>query len=394
MLPGKPGPAGRIFGRRPADLRYVAIGGALSAGMRSGGVYREAQLTSFAGLLAAQLGVTFRQPLFDQEWGNGSGYKLAFRTGDGRVRHRHVTNQLGIEKGGWHHLKPYSGEIDNFSFPYLSKNLGSLSHSHDETRRFVNRITGAQRYAGESSLFSWLKKQQQCDFFTFEIGMDDLVSSVMKGGKGGIFAIDPLRIDRSDEVRLIRNFAALKARGVLATVPDVINFPYFRQVTGEMIRDLDARLWVHRSTSREPVAFDPAIDILLPGFRVQQILDGTLKGDVVLKDEEVLSRDPYDDEWSYVSPALFNQWKIRRTAAELDYPVADLHRLYEEVLAGRLVTADGVKVDPRWPEGNFFSADGITPTAFGHAVIANEFIRVLNNHYKLSVPFLITRDFL
>lgn len=375
-------------------VRYVAIGGALSAGMRNGGVYRESQLTAFPNLLAGQLNVSFRQPLFEPAFGNGSGYKIAKSMPGQLATYNYITNQLAIESSGWHSLKGFNEPIDNFSFPYLSKNMGGIEFSHEETKRFVNRIKGAQGYGTHRSLYSWLAMQQQCDFFTFEIGQDDLIASVMKGGSGGLSALRFEYIDQSDEVKLISNFAAKKAKGVLATVPDVIDLPFFRQISPDRINALDVKLMLTRSTSAVPVPFDPAVDILLPGPRVTQILNGSLQGVIFLRDEEVLSRDPYDDEWQGVSPVLFNEWKIIRKAKEFGFPVADLYGLYKKVLAGEYVTEDGVKVNPAWPQGNFFSADGLTPSAFGQAIIANEFIKAINTHYKQAVPLLATKIFL
>jgi hypothetical protein len=58
------------------------------------------------------------------------------------------------------------------------------------------------------------------------------------------------------------------------------------------------------------------------------------------------------------------------------------------------VTDDGIKVNGKWPEGNFYSVDGLFPTAFGQAVIANEVIKFINSQYKTDIPLVNTRDFL
>ena len=78
----------------------------------------------------------------------------------------------------------------------------------------------------------------------------------------------------------------------------------------------------------------------------------------------------------------------------LGMPVFDLNGLYKSIHAGNYVTHDGVKVDPNFEDGNFFSADRTTPTAFGHAVIANEMIKVINKHYKTEIPLIHTKGFL
>jgi hypothetical protein len=57
------------------------------------------------------------------------------------------------------------------------------------------------------------------------------------------------------------------------------------------------------------------------------------------------------------------------------------------------VTDDGILVENKM-DGNFFSVDGITPTAFGQAIIANEFIKAINKHYQMDIPLIKTSDYL
>lgn len=81
---------------------------------------------------------------------------------------------------------------------------------------------------------------------------------------------------------------------------------------------------------------------------------------------------------------------IRYQAARHNVPVVDLQAIYGKIASGGYVTDDGVKVDPSFPGGNFFSADGLYPSAFGQAVIANEWIKVLNQQYGLTIPLIKT----
>lgn len=63
-------------------------------------------------------------------------------------------------------------------------------------------------------------------------------------------------------------------------------------------------------------------------------------------------------------------------------------------MAGSYITHDGVKIDPSYPNGNFFSSDAVYPTPLGNAVIANEAILVLNKFYGLSIPLIPTKEYL
>jgi lysophospholipase L1-like esterase len=84
-----------------------------------------------------------------------------------------------------------------------------------------------------------------------------------------------------------------------------------------------------------------------------------------------------------------NGW-IESFAKELNVPVADIYNLYEKINEGSYVTNDGIKAN----QANFFSSDGINPTAFGQAIIANEVIKTLNAFYGSAIPLISTREYL
>jgi exosome complex RNA-binding protein Rrp4 len=60
----------------------------------------------------------------------------------------------------------------------------------------------------------------------------------------------------------------------------------------------------------------------------------------------------------------------------------------KKVIAGQYVSDDGFKIDGSFPNGNFFSQDGIYPSAIGQAVIANEFIKVINKKFQTQIPLI------
>ena len=81
-------------------------------------------------------------------------------------------------------------------------------------------------------------------------------------------------------------------------------------------------------------------------------------------------------------------------ASKIGYPIVDLFTLYKNIERGGFFTRDGVEVKGQWPGGNFFSADGITISAFGQSVITNEVIKIINSFYKSDIPYISTREFL
>ncbi len=108
-----------LFPGTGTEPRYLAVGGSLTAGIRNGGLYREAQLTSYPNLIARQMGLkNFRQPLFESAQGNGSGY-LRLTTSDPVPRFNRVANSVAITSTEPLTFAPVQGTVDNLSFPYF-----------------------------------------------------------------------------------------------------------------------------------------------------------------------------------------------------------------------------------------------------------------------------------
>ena len=375
------------------NFRLMSIGGALSAGFRDGGLYREGQLTAFPNLVARQMGLSLNQPLFDLNEGNGSGYKTLINT-EPIASFNLVTNNLAYTDNTANTLKPYSGKIDSYAFPNMTTELNYIVYNENDKMagKFADRI-----FVNPQKDYSYnyrFLKNQNCDFFIFEAGIDDLVASISLGGNSGITKLNPF--DGTGGTSLVQSLVDKKAKGVLLTVPDVMDLPYFNQITNEKIKKLNLILRVQkRFHSEDYRSFDPTIDKLIPTPYVEKLMRGEIKDLALLNLEDVLSKDQNgNDEWTAVSPTVYNDVNINRKAKELNLPVVDIYTLYKKIIAGNYTTDDGIKVNPDWVKGNFFSADGIYPTAFGQAVIANEVIKTINSFYKLNIPLISTRFFL
>ncbi len=57
------------------------------------------------------------------------------------------------------------------------------------------------------------------------------------------------------------------------------------------------------------------------------------------------------------------------------------------------LTFDGIEFTPKYIEGGVFSLDGVHPNGRGYAVIANEFIRVINNHYGSKLQPVVVGNY-
>jgi hypothetical protein len=378
-----------------STFRLLSVGGALSAGFRDGGLYREGQLTAFPNLIAQQMGVTFSQPLFDVTNGNGSGYK-AIKSMQPLATFKMVTNNLAYEDvTKADKLKKYTDKVDNFAFPNMDTWLNPII-GNKMGKTFADRfITIPATDDGPSGFKNYrVFAKENCDFFILEAGMDDLVYNLSVGNGPGLSGLNPFQPTGTTEI--ITNYISKKSKGVLLNIPDILDFPYYNQITPEKINKLtNVVIRVQTSAGSENYrSYDPAIDKLIPTPMIEKLLRGEIKGLAPLSDYDVLSKVDSDDELRGMSPVVHNSYVLDRLAKSNNLPVVDIYGLYKKIIAGKYTTDDGVLVDAKWPSGNFFSQDGIYPTAFGQAVIANEVIKTINQHYKVAIPLTDTRFFL
>lgn len=399
-----------VFGKKTIDsdkARIVAIGGSLAAGVQNGGLYRASQLTSYPNLVARQMGTTFRQPLFAPEEANGAGYKLLIRDEGPVFKYSKVSDKLALDpKSNAGQFKKFDEEIDNLALPYHNvrgswKNLdyySRLALPSMESQDFIpyfKRILPGDAPDKSTSYLQYVEQRAAADFVIFDPGMDGHLQSALVGG-------DPSQLpqveegERGDksEFQLVKKLAAKGAKGVLVTIPDVIEFPYFKMYTPEKLTTLQGEGSVSIRTNRGTIRNMNARDVLLPSAKVEALFSGKSSSEVLDERESLAVDEGYDETAAYRNVNWYNEYYVKFIAKENDFAVFDLYALLKKINAGGYVTDDGVEVSPSFPDGNFYSDDAIHPTSFGQAVIANECIKAINAYYGSGLPLLNTRDFL
>ena len=105
-------------------FRMVAIGGALAAGMRDFGLYNESMVTSYPNILANQMGVDFKLPLFNSDNFNGFERKVVTTfnpTSGPAVKVKSVVNNVDINRESAENYSQrgnyYEGNADNLERP-------------------------------------------------------------------------------------------------------------------------------------------------------------------------------------------------------------------------------------------------------------------------------------
>ncbi len=401
-------------------LRYIAVGGSLTAGVRDGGYFNEGIQTSYPNLVARQMGLQkFEQPLFDAADYNGFGRKVPTSvnyTGGPVPKFKEVKNNSGvlqIEKDNVT-LKKYLGKPDNLAVKnFHSGNRSLLDYQFsDGNLAFDGSLSGqvlSRIYGGDLKSISRKVFDGNFDLISFETGWQEIITwfvfKITSAPGTQIYpeGINNLNYDNASNLGdVIRNHGKMtfmkdlhssgKAKyGYFLNLPLITDLPYFNIISKDEVNKVI-------ETVNKNMVFKENVKIL-PTSEIDSLL-GT-KVHISMKKglsyNKPLSKYSYltDEEQKLITVSVegFNK-ETESLSNSFNFPVIDINSLYKQIIKGTYITDDGVKVDGSYPKGNFFSSDAIYPTAFGQAVIANEVIKALNRHYRMAIPLINTREYL
>lgn len=381
----------------------MVIGEARAAGYRDGGLYRQGQLTSYPNLVARQMGLAnFDQGLFSAGEGNGTGYFV--QNPDSKLPSwSKVTNNLAFSDEKTKRMKPYGGGfVHNVSVPGngISKYGINLSRLYNEVIDFemisplptsaltanylwttgmvplalINRIIPAEKTNPWAHL-----EDMSPDIGIIDLNADVYTIADISGGENGL--LGPREVVQ--ERLAINYFRKKKAKYVYMTVPDILDFPYFKWFTLKKLAGRTRNPIYSYWGSKSVLADNNTI--FLPTVNVINVLQG--RGFETLEEHDVILPSEIS------KPEWHNDYEIAAYAKEFGHPLVDFYGVYKKIVAGNYVSDDGFRIDPSYPNGNFFSADGIHPTAIGQAVLANEVIKVLNSNYQAKIPLINVSEF-
>jgi len=404
---------------------YVAIGNSLTAGYQSGGLFNAGQLNSYPNILSQQFakvgGGTFVQPLFADNQKDGSGY-LNFQgftnTGSpillspgqaGNTR----TYQLALTgqrlPSGENQLAAYAGaQPNNLGIPGISV-LSSVSAltgglaPYGLLNPFFNRLLTATEQPTVDYL-TYISRTTPT-FFTNWLGNNDVLTYATNGGVSS--ATNPFS-GLTDTTRFGTGYRAITrtiskngtVKGISATIPNVTNIPYFIAVR---VADIKARfkasnpalsLYIVTGTAAMPMVREATDNDLLT-LPSASVIGGVTTGNPfpVGAGLSATQSNPLPSQYvldaTEISTVLARTTQlntiINKTARQYNVAVADMNMFFSNI-ASRGIAINATNNSASFLQGNLFSLDGVHPTARGYALIANEFIRVINTTYSASVP--------
>ncbi len=215
---------------------YLALGNSLTAGYSNGGLYLEVQEQSFPALIAHQLqevnaGLSFSQP--DMPAGNGSGY-LQLKSLD-------LANQIFDfdvipPAADWTNKIP--GTYHNLGIPGIRVRditVNGYGANITQGNPYFYRILG-ENEASKSYLD--VVGESNPSFFTCWLGNNDVLGYATSGGvyslEGqsgtGLNGLTPVPDFEGSFDALMNVLSSKGASGVLITIPQVTNIPFFTLV--------------------------------------------------------------------------------------------------------------------------------------------------------------------
>lgn len=352
--------------------RYVAIGDSLTAGFQSGSLYRSSQINSYPALLHRQAtgqATGFEQPLISEPGIPGrlvlrSLAPLSITPSEGQGS----PLNLGLQR-------PYS----NMAVPgarvrdVLVTTTGGL---HDVVLRRSG--TALQQALALNPTF-----------VTIWIGNNDALAAATSGVVVDNVTLTTVDRFETDFRAIVDAVAATGARMAIANIPEVTTIPYVTTIPSVVVNP----------ATNQPVLIGgnpvpligpngllgagdrvllPASSLLAQGIGIPTALGG--KG-TPLPDSVVLSAA----EIATISARVnaFNNI-IRTVAQQRNAAFVDANALLREV-AQRGVPVGGVTFTAAFLTGGIFSYDGVHPTSFGYAYIANAFIEAINEQFDAEI---------
>ncbi|MBF9238223.1 hypothetical protein I2I05_12535 [Hymenobacter sp. BT683] len=416
--------------------RYLAVGDTYTAGFSAGGLTRVSQEYSYPNLIARQLqgasnGAAFSQPLL--EAGTGAGYfNLVDFPADGFFRTRRVEgrevrstviNPMACSGADTVRLLARSATAgtlpQNLGVPGLVLSQIEVSGLGNETMAapgatfnpYFERLLPAG--SDQTYLQAVTTAAAASTFFTFFLGLDDLLPYVRSGGQCGPVPNSTLSSQmRQNAKKILDQLTAGGRPGIIARLPSFATLPILRSGKGLGLQARlqskfsdDALVYIEDPIglgNTQPITDDDyvlatalprigqptavlvgATTLMLPYGR--DIRNPLRDADVLDKDE--LSRvsvvlNSYNNELDRLATDVYKMPVITpaKKQSTLDLDVLLFNPVAGSVsLAGVVYTAEPVR-------GNFFSLDYYSLTPRGNALLANAFISAFNKAYRANIP--------
>jgi len=349
--------------------RYVAVGDSLTAGFMSGGLYDTAQRRSYPALIYRQAtGKTtgFEQPLVSSP---GIPAQLELKSLSPLV--------IGPKAGSGAPLnlnlaRPY----DNLAVP--GSRVHDVVATVTDNGGLHDLILRRQGTALQQAAFL------RPTFATVWIGNNDVLAAATSGRVIEGVTITPVASFEADYRTIANTLSAAGAKLAFATIPSVTSIPFVTTVSSFIT--LPSGQQVPLIGPNGPLTAGDRVLLtaqaeLAQGKGIPTALGGS---GLPLSDSVVLSAD----EIATIAARVIAYNNVIRTVAnEKNAALVDVNAQFTGI-SQRGLPVGGVTYTSSFLTGGLFSYDGVHPTAFGYAYVANLFIDAINDKYDGEIPLV------
>jgi len=391
---------------------YVSIGNSLTSGFADGTLYKQGQINSYPNMLAGQFklvgGGEFKTPYMLDELGLG-GKRILGMSIDCKG-----TESLGpILAPGTPDVAGNMASIFVNNEFYNNVGVPGIKIAHLLTTQAVGNPY-YKRFAsnpGTSTILSDAMAKNPT-FISLWIGNNDVLGYSTSGGDNcGDAITDPTSFTQY-LTAVMQQITVNNAKGVISTIPYVTSIPYFTTVPYNGLVLVQAQ--ADGINAAYAAAFGSAANAAALGFTFTAgqnawvIQDSTKTGGIrrLEKGELLLLTVPQDSMkcagWGSQKPIphkyvldskeitkvkdavdAYNV-AIKAAAEQYGWALADMNVYMTKLQSG--IVYDGVDYNASFVTGGAFSLDGVHPNPRGYALIANEFIRVINAKFAAKIP--------
>lgn len=354
--------------------KFVTLGNSLTAAYQNGALYESSQMYSIGKLIADQVGVPFEQPIVADP-GTGGRLEVQALTATGIQIY---TNTNQGEPKNLNLNRPYNNLAVPGAFLYDVANATSSTTCY-------SYVFGGQAnplfdlvLRGQGSMLTQAKSLNPT-VITLWIGNNDILGHATSGAT---IPYTPATNFAFLYNALANEIANTGAKVVVANIPDVTSIPFFTTVGPTLAAQGINAVWAVRGVGDTiPVSVMTnyltlrAIDLLNQGKGLTK--SNPLPSSVVLDSLEALNVKSVINDYNTTISAIANA---------KGFGLVDANALLNSAKSG--LTVNGIRFTTQYVTGGLFSLDGVHPTSRGYAIIANEFIKVINQKWGSDIPLI------
>jgi lysophospholipase L1-like esterase len=370
LLPASPSFA---QGTGAADFtRYVAIGDSLTAGFASGGLVQAVQANDYPALI------------FRQATGQTSGFEQPLVSAPG------IPALLQLQSLSPLVIAPRAGRGNPVNLT-LQRPYNNLAVPGANVHDVVATVTdnGGLHDLILRGLGTQLQQAlvQRPTFVTVWIGNNDALGAATSGS---VARLTPTASFDADYRAIVTALAGSGARLAIANIPDVTTIPFVTTLPTVVLNPQTNQPVL---VNGAPVALIGPNGLLHPGDHVLLSATAELAQGKGIPTQLGGTGQPLSDavvldanETATIA-ARVNDYNniIRSVASQVNAAFIDANALLRQA-ATTGVPVGGVTFSAAFLTGGIFSYDGVHPTPFGYAYVANLFIAAINSQFGNDIP--------